>query len=166
MVRFMKRFILCLVTVIFCSFAGLFTYDIQALNMSDNVLVMDQYTTEYNKPDDFDTNCHDFAKILRFGGYLIFLVKVLLPIVLIFKASINLVSVVTAGKSDELKKQANKVMISVAAGMVIFFIPTIINVIFGFIADYNDNLTEDSKVCSACVFEPFSDECSSHIDIE
>lgn len=164
MVRFMKKIILCLIATILCSFSLLLGSEVRALNVNDNVLIMDQYTTEYNKPDDFDTNCHDFAKILRLGGYIIFLVKILVPLILIFKASINLVSVVTSGKQEELRKQASKIMVSVIAGIIIFFIPTIINVIFGFVSQYNDNITEDSKVCSACVFEPFSTECSSHIE--
>ncbi len=121
-------------------------------------------TFDPNRPDDFDKNCHDFAGTIRIGGILLFIVKIMLPVVIIIKATMSFVSVVTSGKPDDLKKKANKLMISLIAAIIIFFLPTIVNTLFGFIARYNDNITEDSKVCSACIFEPFSSECSSHIN--
>lgn len=121
-------------------------------------------TFDPNRPDDFAGNCHDFAGTIRIGGILLFIVKVMLPIVIMIKATMSFISVVTSGKPDDLKKKFNKLMVSLVAAIIIFFLPTIVYTCFDFIADYNDNITEDSKVCSACIFEPFSSKCSSHIN--
>jgi len=119
-----------------------------------------------NRVDDFTTNCKDFAKTIRMGGYLVFIVKIALPLIMIVKASLSIISVVTSGKSEELLKQAKKFMTSAVAAILIFFIPTIVNVIFSFVAGFNDNMTSDSKICSACIFEPFSSTCTDAIDQE
>lgn len=116
-----------------------------------------------NVNDNFDHNCEDFAPTIRIGGYLITLVKVLIPIILIVKASLSLASVVTKGSPDELKKQVQKFGTAVIAGIAIFFIPLIVNTIFGFISRYNDNITYDSQICSACLFTPFSSSCTDYI---
>ncbi len=121
-------------------------------------------TFDPNREDLFDGNCHDFAGTIRIGGIILFLVKVILPIIIIVKASMSFVSVVTNGKPDELKKKASKMMVSILAAIIIVFLPTIVYTLFGFIAKYNDNITDDSKVCSACIFDPFGSECSSHIN--
>lgn len=126
----------------------------------------DQYipSTDYNRDDNFSGNCADFARTIRIGGYLVYIVKLLIPIIIIVKASMSFVSVVTNGKPDELKKKASKLVNALIAGILIFFIPTIVNVVFGFISSFNDNITEDSKICNACIFDPFSSDCREYAE--
>ncbi len=140
------------------------TTDVLAINLTskENVLARDPYTTDYERDDDFSTNCHDFAHIIRIGGYIVFLAKLIIPLIIIIKSSINLFSVATSGKAEEeVKKNATKLAYSIGAGILIFFIPTIINTIFGIMSSYNSNLTSDSKICTACVFDPFGDLCKN-----
>lgn len=119
-------------------------------------------TTDYDRDDDFSTNCADFAHTLRIGGYLIFLVKIILPFIIMIKASMNMMTIVTNGDPGELKKQAKKVVTSLIASIIIFFLPTLLNTMFGFISNFSSNRTEDSKICSACIFEPFSSTCTDY----
>lgn len=143
------------------------TTEVNAKNLSldGTVSIMDyDLSTDYDRVDNFDTNCQDFAHTLRIGGYLIVLVKVLIPIIIIVKASLNLLHAVTGGKSEELKKWAKQLGYSFIAGALIFFVPTIVNVAFGFISAYNTNITEDSKICTACIFDPFSEACTKYAD--
>lgn len=116
--------------------------------------------------DDFTTNCADFAKGLRIGGYLIYAVKILLPIIIIVKSSIDMLALVTSGSSSELNKQGKKMAWSLIAAIFIFFIPSLLDTIFGFIDSYNDNKTDDSEICAACIFDPFSDDCTKYIKTE
>lgn len=139
---------------------------IYAGTLSDSIVTMEyDITTDYNRVnDDFDTNCQDFAHTIRIGGYLLLLVRVLLPIVIIVKATMSLVSVITNGKPEELQKKVRQLVISLIAGVIIFFIPIVVDVIFGFINGYDSGITEDSKICTACIFEPYGSICSTYAD--
>lgn len=115
--------------------------------------------------DEFDSTCADFSPVLRMGGYVIFLVKIVLPLIIIVKSSLDLYKIVVSGNPDDLKKQANKLVMTLIVGAVIFYIPTIISVVFNFIDDYKNQMTErsDAYICKQCVFEPFSDTCSNAV---
>lgn len=158
----MKKFIFCFLILI--AF-GLYTPTANAktIQSDGDFLILASTSGDI---DDFSTNCQDFAKTIRIGGYLILLVKVLLPLIIIVKSSLNLISVVTNGQPEELKKKSNQMVTSLIAGIIIFFVPTIVYTIFGFVSKYNDGITEDSKICVACVFEPFSTECNTYADVE
>ncbi len=111
--------------------------------------------------DDFSHNCADTAKVIRIAGYLIFLVKILVPLIIIVKASMDLASTITKGTPEALKKAATKIGISLVSGILIFYIPTILDTIFDLVTKYNGHDEGDFAICEACVFEPFSDTCTS-----
>lgn len=140
--------------------------EVKAFELGDGVLIMDveDFKTEYDKIDDFSRNCRDFAKVLRIGGFIILIAKILIPLIIIVKASMNFVSVVIDGKPETLKKNFQKMLWSLIAGIFIFFIPTFINVVFGLVSKYNDNVNLDSKVCNACVFDPFGELCELYAE--
>lgn len=160
----MKKFVYSFLILFILS--AIFIPNVEAkTNFSDVVSIGDySITSDYNRDDDFAHNCADFAHTIRIGGYLVNFVKVLLPFIIMVKATISFISVVTSAKPEELKKKASKLGVSLGCAVAIFFIPTIVNIVFGFIAGFNDNITEDSKICSACIFEPFSETCTKYAD--
>lgn len=117
-----------------------------------------------SKSDDFTTNCADFAPTIRFGGYILFIAKILLPIIILVKSSLNIISIVTKGTPDELSKQAKKFGVSCLASIIIFFTPTLVNTIFSIVSGFN--MTDDSKICSSCIFDPFSETCTVAVEGE
>ncbi len=119
--------------------------------------------TDYNRPDDFGGNCADFANTLVIGGKLIFYVKIFLPLIIIVKATVDMVKVVLAGASAEMNKQVKKLGISVLAGIIIFFIPSLVDTMFGIVSSFESGKTNDSRICSACIFAPYSNECQDYI---
>ena len=127
--------------------------------------VNDNTTSDDENKDDFSSNCADFAKGIRIGGVLLFALKIILPLFLIIRTSIDLFSVVTKASSDEIKKNAHKLLISLIAGALIFLTPTIINVIFGIVTDVAGAKTSfaDADICRACIFEPFT-TCEEYIN--
>ena len=120
------------------------------------------------KPDYFDTNCADFADTLKIGGVIIFFIKILLPLVIIVRSSIDLLSVVTSGNSSEFGKKIKKLGTSLIAAILIFFVPTIVNVIFDVVTNIRgvDSSMSDIEICQACLFEPFSGKCISTKEAE
>lgn len=161
----MKKFF-TLGFIILLSIFTLYASEVDAkAKISSDMNIMDiDYEFDPDRIDDMSSNCADFAPTIRIGGYLVLVVKIALPLIIIFKTTLNMLSLVTKGDSGELKKNFKKVMLSLIASAVIFFIPTILNVIFGFVSNYNSNITEDSKICSACIFEPFSDTCKNNAE--
>lgn len=143
------------------------TYSVEAKSMDAvgaNHMLVDKYKTDYHRDDDFTGNCADFASTIRMGGYVIYLVKIVLPLFIIVKASMNLFSLVANGKPDEFKKQMMKFAYSCAAAIIIFFVPTIVDTIFGFVGRYNTGKTSDTEICVACVFEPFGNTCKTYAE--
>lgn len=119
--------------------------------------------TNENKKDDFEHNCADFAGAIRIVGVLIFYVKIVLPLVIIAKSSIDIGKVVMSGNSGDFPKQAKKMGISLVSAIIIFFLPTLINTVFSFINGFEENRSTDAEVCAACLFEPFDSSCETHI---
>lgn len=169
MVKIMKKFIYCFISLLIVGMLSIPNVHAaaEAAPIEGGGTTKPTYNIgsfDPNKDDAFDSNCKDFANVIRIGGYLLFLAKVLIPLVIIVKASLSFVSVVTSGKPDDLKKKAQKVVTSLIAAIAIFFLPTIVYTVFGFIDSFDKNMTEDSQVCRACIFEPFNTKCSQYAD--
>ena len=119
-------------------------------------------TQTITQPGDlFDTNCADFSDTIKIFGIILFILKILLPLIVIVKTIIELMSVVTKGEVDELKKKTNKFLVSIGAAILIFFVPTIVNTIFGLVSDVRgvDAITSDMEICMSCLFDPLSNKC-------
>lgn len=157
MVIYMKKALVCMLLVLITFMFGSTVY------AKEQVLEKNSYILIAAKDDNFDTNCADFSPAIRMGGVIIFLVKIAIPLIIIFKSSLNLYSAVTSGNPDELKKKVNKLLISCGAGMVIFFVPTVINTVFNLVESYRNNMTStnDAYICKECIFNPFGPICDN-----
>lgn len=160
----MKKYVIYLLIAIVIALFSVVPVEAKQMNTNNSVSDVVSLAGLGDPNDEFDHNCADFAKTIRMGGYLIFLVKIMLPFVVMFYAVKKLFSVVMNGKSDELKKQAVSFAYSCGAAIMIFFIPRLVSTIFGFVDTYNREKTSDMEVCVACVFEPLSEECSKYAD--
>ena len=83
----------------------------------------------------------DILKIMKYINLIITLAKIILPIIIIVKASFDLAKVVTKGDPAEFKNAFKKVGISILAGALIFFVPIIVNVIFDFVPNKTNFLS-------------------------
>ena len=156
MVRFMRK-ILTLITFFVCAFMSFDALDVNA----STVLLEGPM---YNEMDDFSNLCADFSPALRIGGLIIYAVKILLPVIIIFKATFSLFSTVTKGDAGEFKKKTKKLGFSLLSGVLIFFVPTFVYAVFGFIESFDKNMSKDAKVCAACVFDPFDEICTDSVE--
>ena len=76
--------------------------------------------------------------------------KVLIPILIIIKLSIDLGKAVIASKDDEIKSITHKAPKMIIAGLIVFFIPTVINYLFDTLVKYQETAT-DFAGCSTCL---------------
>ena len=91
--------------------------------------------------------CYKTANIWQIIGYVFLILKIIIPLILIILGIIDVFSL--------LKR--------IIAGIIIFFIPTIIRVIFSFVAGFNEEIQEDFGNCFDCLTNP-NGECDTSYD--
>jgi len=102
--------------------------------------------------------CNEAAEILQFIGWILYIFKIAIPLLLIVWGSIDLGKAVVAQKEDEIK-QATQILVKRAIfGVVIFFLPTIVGLIFNLIGQFSD-VKDSYEVCRACIVSPGGDDC-------
>ena len=91
------------------------------------------------------------VRMMKIIGMLITIVKTIVPLVLIFKASKELFQTVVGNKADAMKESVGKLAKSTIAGLAIFFIPTVVNYMINMATGGAEN--SDMAKCSVCLFE-------------
>ena len=107
--------------------------------------------------------CNDVGilKTFRLVGYAFIIIKILIPLLLIIFGAIDMGKAVVAGDEKAIKNASSMLMTRAIAGVIIFFIPTIIDFAAGLVADWTNRKTE-FKNCQTCIFN--TDDCSTIIN--
>lgn len=85
-------------------------------------------------------------------GNILSIFKIVIPLLVIIMGFIDLAKAVVASKDDEIKKAAKSLMFRIIAGIVIFFIPTIVGFCFTLADGFNAD--GDYSICEACITNP------------
>lgn len=99
-------------------------------------------------------------------GWVFFIAKILIPIVLIVFGSIDLGKAVISNKDDEIKKSAKSLVMRTIAGVIIFFIPTLLNFVVELIGGdeiYNPESGTFAR-CTHCMLEPTDPTCRNLVE--
>ena len=100
------------------------------------------------------TFCNDMQGVIQFVGYIIFIFKIVIPLLIIGYGVFDFGKAVVAEKEDEIKKQTKRLVYRLVAGITIFFLPAIVLWIFKtFVDDYNSQ-SNDFKKCEDCFLSP------------
>ncbi len=86
-------------------------------------------------------------------GWIFFILKILIPIILIVFGSIDFAKAVLSSKDDEIKKSAKSLVMRAIAGIIIFFIPTILGFIIS-IFDKTNAYNGTFGDCTKCMLNP------------
>jgi len=106
--------------------------------------------------------CVNTANIWQIVGIILLVAKIVIPILLIIWGMLDLGKAVVAAKDDEIKKATKSLAMRAVSAVIIFFIPTLVNVIFGMISNFSDSgAKEDWDVCRQCITSPNDNECDS-----
>lgn len=108
----------------------------------------------------FNDFCTKMSGMLKIVGWVVTVFKFVIPLIIVIYGMIDLGKAVVASKDDEIKKAAKQIGIRLAAGILIFFIPSLVMLVFGWISEYN-NLMSDAEfqVCEACILKPNGGDC-------
>jgi len=95
-------------------------------------------------------------------GWVFFIIKIVIPILLIIFGSIDVGKAVIASKDDEIKKSVKTLAVRTVAGIIIFFVPTILNFAVKLIDNsevYNGTFWD----CTKCMLNPTKEVCETLI---
>lgn len=132
--------------------------DSQENNNSDNTPTDETENNDSNGTSrpavtDYCSRDLELLKTFKFIGRILSIVKILIPLVIIILGVIDFFKAVTTSKDDEIKKSSKSLVMRVIAGVIIFFLPTLVNLVFMLIDDWG-NYRTDYSVCSTCVLNP------------
>ena len=112
--------------------------------------------------------CQGLSSGLQLIGRLIYIFKLFLPLILIVLGIFDIGKAVISSKSEDVKKHMKNFLYKIVVCVIVFFIPNICMIIFGFVGGFNDireNSGVDYDVCYACMFNPNSDECTYYVEL-
>ncbi|MEG2232933.1 MAG: hypothetical protein RRY16_03110 [Bacilli bacterium] len=86
-------------------------------------------------------------------GYLLFVVKILVPLLLIILGTIDFSKAIITSDDKAIKEASSKLIKRVIIGVVIFLIPTILNFAFSLVDGAKETSSGFTK-CTDCLFNP------------
>lgn len=95
-------------------------------------------------------------KVFRIGGYVLIAVKIIVPILIIVFGMIDFTKAIVLNDQDQVKKSTMSLAKRAIAGIIIFFLPTLINTLFDFIYEKTNTNVFNYESCWGCVFDPGS----------
>jgi len=105
--------------------------------------------------------CGDASEILRLVGWVLMIVKIVIPLIIIILGLIDLGKAAVSSKPEEIKKSITSLAWRAAGGVLIFFIPSLVMLIFGLVTRFNTETNEstiDYNICKACIISPWNNE--------
>lgn len=100
------------------------------------------------------TFCADSANIWELIGNLINIIKIVIPIVIVILAMLDLGKAVMAGEEKEIQAAQKMLIKRLIYGVVIFFVVTIVQVVFNLIGVGLSDSDSDASICWTCVTRP------------
>lgn len=100
-----------------------------------------------------DGFCAQTAEIFQFVGWVVFILKILIPVAMIVLGIIGLGKAVIADDDKEIKTQVNRLITRFIAAVFIFFLPSLIGALFGLVNGFKE-VQPDYQVCVDCVTSP------------
>ncbi len=95
-------------------------------------------------------------------GVVIYIIKILIPVMIIIIGSFSLGKAILTGDDKDTKKAFGLIVRKLIAGIIIFFVPTIINVVLNLVNEL-DIVQNKFELCSNCVFNPYGEICEEEV---
>lgn len=105
--------------------------------------------------------CVDTAPIWQFMGYIFFLIKIVIPLIIIVLGIVDLFKVLTSNDEKAINKATYSVVQRLIMGVAIFFVPTIISFLFTMLKESVPFL-ESAEACQTCLLRPNGDACETY----
>ena len=103
--------------------------------------------------------CSDSATVWQLIGNVINIFKIVIPIIIVLLAMVDLGKAVMAGEEKEIKTAQKMLIKRLVYGVVIFFVVTLVQTVFGLVGENNTD-----KICWQCATKPSGDTCKAAVD--
>ena len=107
--------------------------------------------------------CMESAKAWQLVGKILVVFKIVIPLLLIIFGMIDLGKAVISSEEKAIKEATNSLLRRAIAAVVIFFVPTIVNAVFGLVSSFGE-ASDATKYdnCRGCLVHPNSaDKCDT-----
>lgn len=109
-----------------------------------------------------DTFCADSATIWQFVGEIIYIIRIVIPVLIILLGTLDLGKAVMAGEDKKIKEAQKTFLMRLIYGIAIFFIFVLVEVVFGLLGvETNEG---DSKICWDCATKPHNKSCLKYVE--
>lgn len=109
--------------------------------------------------------CRVTASLWQIIGYIINVMKIVVPIIIVLFGIIDLSKAVMAGKEDEMKNAQKMLIKRLIYGVAVFMIITIVKSIYGLVLDVENDDYVMANVCWNCVMKPDSGNCINFVNL-
>lgn len=104
--------------------------------------------------------CHSAGPIMYTIGMFMLVFKIVIPVLLIIFGMVDLGKAVISSDDKAVSKAAKTLLNRVIAGVCIFFIPTIVGLVFKMVGAFGE-VKDEYDYCAACVSNPTGADCTS-----
>lgn len=101
--------------------------------------------------------CTEASDVLAFAGWILTFFKIGIPLLIIGLGMFDFGKAVVASKDDEIKKSGKTLMYRAIAGIVIFFVPSLVVWLFQTIGSFNEAANQTNfEDCKKCILTPWN----------
>lgn len=95
--------------------------------------------------------CGQTADIWRILGYVVVIIKIVIPLILIILGMVDLGKAVVSSDEKAINKAVGSLIKRFIAAVVVFFVPTIVNAVFGIVGVMSKTENDDYQTCVKCI---------------
>ena len=100
--------------------------------------------------------CKQASDVLAFAGWILTFFKIAIPLLIIGLGMFDFGKAVVESKEDQIKKSAKTLMYRAIAGIVIFFVPSLVLWLFQTIGSFNEAANQTNfEDCKKCILTPW-----------
>lgn len=96
--------------------------------------------------------CTDIKQTLQLVGVFVLLLRIAVPLIIVFMGSLDFYKSVTSGDAAEVKKGAIMIGKRIILGFLVFYLTTFVNLVVSNLGNKN----ADYQVCIDCIDKPLS----------
>ena len=97
--------------------------------------------------------CNGLQSTFIVIGHIVRIAKILIPIIIIGFGMLDFFKAIVGSKDDEIKKSAKSLVMRCIAGVCIFFLPAIIDLVFSWVDGWSENYQSNYEECFKCVWD-------------
>ncbi len=101
--------------------------------------------------------------VFRLAGYAIYVIKIVVPLIIIGQALVELTKVAISGEDKDMKSMTANLIKRMVAGILIFFIPALVSFALSIVNGAKETQSDFNK-CNTCLLHPLDSKCESYVN--